>query len=417
MAMTSLRLAVMSDIHATDAGDTASQDTHVFAEPIATQRGLYPLADLEDLVEEHGLRADILLVPGDIANKANAEGLQYGWRRAHALASRLCARLLAAPGNHDVVTRRAGVEKNSMLRYLLPSFPSGDPGSDDTFWRDGWSVVEEPNYRVLTLDSTAGFPDYPASAVDGSEEMQRYLSALDRGALRPGALTQIEDYLRNAEHKINVAMVHHHPLEHQLKGYLQDTYGPMHEGGNLVDVLSQAYRSGRWLIVHGHKHIPQLVAGTPTAVAGPVVLGAASLGAKIWPPLHTVARNQFHLVELELDLESDVRGLVGTVESFTWGYGVGWDSAAPQRDGLPAAAGFGATVEPRLIARHVKHAVDTSGMGYMSYSDVCSQVPDLRYLLPADNALMEKHARDLEITLTRDYAGQFVSFQRENHAA
>ncbi|MDF2991440.1 MAG: hypothetical protein K0S37_1954 [Microbacterium sp.] len=369
------------------------------------------MADLEQLVLNEKLSADYLLLPGDIANRANAEGLQYGWRRSHTIAASLGAHLIATAGNHDVVTHSFTEDPQQMLRDLLPSFPTGDPEVDVAYWDRGWTVVEHDDHRFVVLNSTADFPPFPRDA--GEEAGALYRLTVERGGLAANVEQELEAYLDSAPPKLNILLVHHHPVEHQLPTGLQDTYGPMRRGSELIDLLTSAHSTGRWLIVHGHKHVPQLAAATSTSANGPIVLCAGSLGAKLWDPVTTVARNQFHILEVTADLSGTGPGLLGKVESWTWGVGVGWYRSERRGSGLPGLTGFGNTTEPRVLLSRIDAAVpETPGM-FVQHHELIRTVPELPYLMPADETMLEEMAKRRGLQFHRSSGGQLLTVARE----
>lgn len=407
--MATIRIAIMSDIHA---DESENVDTRIFVEHGPARRGQFPMSDLDRLVASKGIVADYLLLPGDTANRANAEGLQYGWRRAHGVASMMGAKLIATAGNHDVITHSPSLDRSWMLRNLLPSFPTGGLTTDSAYWDRGWCVIEESDHRILVLDSTADFPNYPVGYASDSTEMKTYFNIVDRGGLRVNVEQELEEYLETAPPKLNVALVHHHPLEHQLRVHLQDAYGAMRRGSEIVEILTRAHRSGRWLIVHGHKHIPQLVSATTISANGPIVLCAGSLGAKIWDPINTVARNQFHIVDLQVGPNSEVLGLAGSIESFTWGVGVGWYQSERRGSGLPGWAGFGSLVEPRMLASRIDTLVPRSPGAFTDYHEIVAQVPELPFVMPVDEEALEEIAATYGLSFVR-VAERITSIARE----
>ena len=300
-----------------------------------------------------------------------------------------------------------------MLKNLLPSFPTGISTLDTNFWARGWCVIEEADYRILVLNSTADFPDYPSGALPESDEMKAYLAFIDRGGLAPGVEAGVRTYLESAPEKLNIALLHHHPIEHQLRAHLQDGYGPMRRGGEVIDILTRSAAAGRWLVIHGHKHIPQLVSATTTSANGPIVLCSASLGAKIWDPLDTVARNQFHVVDVQFDASNPNIGLCGTVESYTWGVGVGWYLSDRTGSGLPGLSGFGAATEPRLIAARIDALIPPSPGAFVPIKDVVAVIPELPFLLPDDWVMLEDFAGAAGVIFTRNRRQRMVSVGRE----
>jgi Calcineurin-like phosphoesterase len=254
--MKPIRLAVISDIHA---GDERSESTHVRTEPPAARNNRHPLNDLRHLIEKNTLRADYLIAPGDLANMADPNGLNYAWRQLHGLAVQLKARLLSAPGNHDVITHDSVTDPRHMLKSLLPTFPTGNVDIDNHFWEHGWCSIEEVDHRIVIIDSTSGFPSFPAGATKRSRKWKDYKRDIDRGSLAESVERALEAYVSNlVDKKANIAIIHHHPQEHQLRDYLQDGYGPMYRGSELLDIFTGHPRGGRWVIIHGHKHVPQL---------------------------------------------------------------------------------------------------------------------------------------------------------------
>jgi hypothetical protein len=404
-----LRLATLSDIHA---GDQETTWTHVRSEPPAARRGEHPLNDLLTFIQTEQIRADYLVVPGDIANKADAVGLTYGWRKVRQIADLLSARLVAAPGNHDVITHTETGDPRRLLKMLLPSFPTGKATADADFWEHGWTMLEEDNHRILIVDSTIEFPPYPADTAEGSDEWKTYLSAIDRGTFSDNIERQIDQYLEHAEPKINIAIIHHHPQEHQLKDYMQDAYGPMHRGSELLHLLSRHPRVGRWVLIHGHKHIP-LIANAVTATSnGPIILCSASAGAQIWPPVNTVTRNQFHILNASEASSGLVGTLRGTIESYTWGFGDGWNPSERTGSGLPAVTGFGCTKEYRDIAQDIAELMEGGPHQFMRYGDLIEQIPDLPYLLPLDMDFLESDLEHRGFGFSRSRQNKLVELYR-----
>lgn len=386
-----MRIAIASDIHA---GTSDSRATHVLAGPSSHARGLQPLSDLIHLIDDDGISADYLVVPGDIANQADAGGLAYGWRKIHQIADKLGAEVIAVPGNHDVVTHSASSDPRAMLKKLLPTFPAGDATTDAIFWDQGWAALEKLDHRILMIDSTFAFPRFPTWAVEGDSDWREYMSAIDKGSFPESIENQLEEYIRVAEPKLNFVVIHHHPQEHQQKSYLQDEYGAMNRGADLLDLLSRHPRAGRWILIHGHRHIPQLVNAVTTTGNGPLVLCAASLGAKLWSPVDTITRNQFHIVDATDEDVSFLGSVRGSVESYTWGYGDGWRSSERRGAGLPSVSGFGCSDDFRLVSRQILAYMDENKLQFVEYSALKAVVPQLPYMLPKDLEFLEG---DLEV--------------------
>lgn len=408
--MTTLKIAVVSDIHA---DEQENRWTRIACEPPNALRNQHPLSDLQEVITAESLRCDYLIVPGDITNQASPSGLTYAWRRLNELAASFGARMLAVPGNHDVVTRAPAVDRSQSLKNLLPGFPTPDPSGHARFWEKGWLLIEETQHRVLLLDSTRGFPKYPANDDEKSPEFQQYLSELERGSISQQVEEELAEHLRELKGtKLNIVVVHHHPQEHQNRRYMQDSYGPMIRGGDLLDILSQNAQAGRWILIHGHKHIPQLVNATSSTSNGPLILCAGSLGAKLWEPLDSVTRNQFHILTATNDPVTGTSSLRGRVETFTWGYGVGWYRSDQLGSGLPPHGGFGSSEDFRIINGLIKGVMESENLTFIDYSDLISKVPQLPFILPADVDFLEDLLENDGYQFRRDRKRRIVQLVR-----
>jgi hypothetical protein len=408
--MRTIQLAVVSDIHA---GDEQSAHTYVQVEPPRAKRNRHPLSDLRHLIAEKDIRSDYLIAPGDIANKADAKGVAYAWRQLNAIATQLEARLISTPGNHDVVTHDAASDPRAMLKSLLPSFPTGDDTVDAAFWDKGWTAIENADHRILVIDSTKGFPEYPVGLSKKSAKWNEYKQHIDRGSITTDMEAQIDEYLSKLSgRKTNIALIHHHPQEHQMRDFLQDEYGPMFQGSNIIDCLTRYPLSGRWILIHGHKHIPQLVNAVSSSSNGPLILCSASIGAQIWPPANTVARNQFHLLSVSSDGIPGMGSISGTIDSYTWGFGDGWSISERQGSGLPAKSGFGCTVDSATLAGHIEEIMNEPRLEFMPYAQMLEKVPHLPYQLPGDFRSLEDDLESRGFIFERDRYDRLTQLSR-----
>lgn len=409
--MTNLRLAIISDIHA-DIGD--SEDTYVVVQPPVRPRNEHPIRDLHTYVEARSLQADYVLCPGDLSNKASDPGKAYAWLQLHELAHRLgAAGVFATPGNHDLTTHEPVPDPAATLRLLSPSYPTGDPNLDDEFWRTGLTIIELDDFRFLLLNSCYDYPTHPGE--DASEaDLRDYFSILDQGGFPRELQVRLEDRLASLESRaVNVAMIHHHPLEHESRRVFKDSYGPMRRGAELVRVLDEHPTCGRWFIIHGHKHVPRLISAAGDSANSPVMLGAASVGGRLWHPIVTVTRNQFHIVEFELDSQEGLAPMRGTIESHMWGFGAGWDLAARRSSGLPARCGFGFPVDHRALAASVAGYLTSRAIEFEHWEPLIQEIPALRYQGPRDFEMFESQLNSAGLQLMRDAQDRIRQVARE----
>lgn len=402
-----LRVAVVSDIHA----DEIDADTYAICEPPIPLRSEHPLSDLLAYVNSCALRADIVLSAGDMTNKANEAGVSYAWGRIQALAAALHAHAVyGSPGNHDLITRSPTAVRDVYLKLLSPSFPTNDIIANKRFWDEGFVIVEGSGYRMLILNSCAGFPPHPGPLARPSE-LEAYHLELNRGHFDIDLERRLEDALSGLPYRsINIALIHHHPAEHQALQKMQDSYGPMHRGSEFINLLENVSDTGRWMVVHGHKHVPMLRTVSGMTSGSPIILCAASLAHKLWHPVVTVTRNQFHIIEFHCEPREDLADMRGQIESWEWGYGIGWKPAAELRSGLPARAGFGEVRDHRVMARAISRAIVDSGHSYLSWEETVDRVPPLGYLGPQDIESLLAKLDEINIAVSYDRGHRLVQF-------
>ncbi len=409
--MTVLRLAVVSDVHA---GSAEDGDTYATIQPPKHPKHEDPLTDLAAFVELHSLKVDHVICPGDMANRANDTGKSYAWSKINQIAKIMGAtRVIATPGNHDLTTHEPSPDPAAMLKTLTPSYPTGDRDVDARFWASGFAIEDYADYRLAILNSCIDFPAYPPAG-SSDEVLREYSAALDRGAFPESVQVELEEAIDALdEKKVNILVVHHHPLEHESHHLFKDSYGPMRRGEDLIRVLDNGHHSGRWFVIHGHKHVPRLIASVGSSANAPLLLGSASLAGKLWHPVVTVTRNQFHLVEFELDNARGLAPMRGTIESYMWGFGAGWMTSGRQNSGLPPKCGFGSVNDHRSLADSVAKYLADRALEFESWTEIVRELPALRFQGPRDFDLVEGYLEQQDIVLTRDHSENPVQVSRK----
>lgn len=362
-----LVIAVASDIHAYErGGEDVAAPSHYEITTAMSEVGSNPVYALKQLIEREGIKADLLLCPGDLGHQARPSAISHAWQQLQVLASAMGgARLVASSGNHDVDSRNTYNDHDAkgVLLDLEPPYPLLEMELCDRYWARNFAVVAEPRYRLVVLNSCA---------YHGTGSLQEHL----HGRVAERTLARLKSALQSTPAPpVNVLLCHHHPQPHmELK--LGD-YDVMKNGQLLLDLLGEG-GFGRWLVVHGHKHHPKIVYASGSSTS-PVILSAGSLCAQLFLELQTKARNQFHLVRFSLE-EVKARGLVGTVQSWDWAFGEGWVEAGA-RSGLPRFCGFGTRLDPLVLAREI---VEVYREGLKLWDDICDRLPAVKYLLPGD---------------------------------
>jgi|SRR5665213_3427041 len=344
--------------------------------------GRHPIDSFLQLIQEKAIRADVLIVPGDICDRANGDALDQAWHALESVRAALYAdTVIATAGNHDLDSRyRANsYDPTAALKALTPPFPVSNPSARADFWAYHMADLTVQSTRFLVINSCAFHGGAP--------------SEIDHGRISPEALALLRQAVRQpSSAEQNVVICHHHP--HPMPSNISDCDDRMLNGEGLLDCLDES--PDDWLVIHGHRHIAHIAYAAGSA-GSPTVLAAASAAVRLDPRLATVTRNQAHLVTLAPAAEPAERR--GLIESWNYTPSVGWQSAGDDL-GLPHLCGFGYRGSMRALAKSLAAAVAWNG-GPLSWSEVVLSVPEIQFLTPRDFRRVRDCASALGIQLLR----------------
>ncbi|MFT4394614.1 metallophosphoesterase family protein [Gordonia lacunae] len=265
-----VRVVVLADLHATSLppGDEADSWLSTKAPRTPTT---HPLIGLEAYFNDFPQHVDLLLVAGDICDKADSKALTETWSDLTHLAGTLGAKMIATAGNHDLDSRHLGpdMDPRGTLYDLDPPFPTGCEAERDRFWARNYVVVDgptgadgRPEWRVVTLNSAA-FHGY--SGRDGDE--------LNYGRVSVRTVQRLRAEISELpESKLNILMLHHHIAPMPLPG--ETDKSQMIDAEHLTEFLEE---TGSWIVFHGHTHQAKIMFGG--AGAYNTVFSAGSMSA------------------------------------------------------------------------------------------------------------------------------------------
>ena len=357
------------------------------------------MEDLKRLVKEEGLSPDYLLCPGDITNRSNPDALTFAWGRLNQIAEGFGCGLIATVGNHDVDSRYQTnkFDPRGYLMSLSPTLPVGDRGKFLEYWAENFTVVSGDDCTLVIVNTAA----YHGGGSDASQE-------LEHGRISDITLGRLEKAIANLpDTSVNLLLCHHHPLKGEP---WDDTLvGQTRGGERLVAILEKSDRA--WVIVHGHKHAPDLFYGHGGANS-PVILACASFSAQINADAQNKNPNQVH--HLICDPEGAINGgltSAGTIRSWTWQPGIGWQRSRGSA-GLPHSVGFGYRGNVKLLADEVEAMLATRSTPVAQWKEAVAAVPALVHLIPTDLNMLLKNfkSRGLDVLTERD--GSFAQIGR-----
>jgi 3',5'-cyclic AMP phosphodiesterase CpdA len=411
--MASIRLAIASDLHYTRIGsaDSCRPSTAmsgVAGDPMHALMG-QAAPGASALPDRLDLRADYLLCPGDITNKASSDGFNEGWRCLKGLQRALGARhLLAATGNHEV-SSRAGErddQPGNSEQAIDPlatiqrhaDYPSTALTDDARwiYWGRGYVLIEEPQVTFLLINSSHFHPTTRANE-------------FERGRISDVAIDRLRNELAAAvdrdRTKAFVALLHHHPIPHQLLDIEQDRID-MRNGAQLIEVLVET--GVAWFVVHGHKHQGRLIQAQG-GQGSPIVMAAGSFGVFLEGDFATKTRLQFYIVEIELLDQAAQPALRGEVRAVSW-TGSGWEVARGRAHGLPDRCGFSIPhIDLGKAVSELRRLLGQSDQPYLRWVEVLELVPDLRFLMPNDARILRTQCAANGVGVTWDEGLWFPS--------
>jgi len=358
-----IRVAVLSDLHPTD-GSNGRYGSHLQMNgPESPEQN--PVVGLKRLVESEGLKADIVICPGDIGSQGDPKTISYGWTKLNYIKKFIQAKnLVAVPGNHDHDSRsnHNKFDPKYILQELDPPFPLPEYESNTHFWAWHWNIIEEDECRILLFNS---------SAYHGVNN--EFL----HGRISTKAIQNIKDKLAGLpEKKLNIFVCHHHP--HKQEDIDLEDYEAMDGGQKLISILDNT-SNGSWIIIHGHKHYPCISYAQGTS-SSPIVFSAGSFSAHLAPSQASKVTNQFHLIEFHLDEFETIGGCVGRFKTYDWSLGNGWEKSGNK--GLPANGGFGFRCLIKPLAKEIADSLNEST--FMERDEIDLKYPKLKYLSPGD---------------------------------
>ncbi|KQS36828.1 metallophosphoesterase [Pedobacter sp. Leaf194] len=313
------------------------------------------------LKENPDINVDILLAPGDFANKCDSEGLKLGWNITKELGKLLKAQIIIPNiGNHDVDSRNNfGLGAFHHIKNLSKDFPFQDPKQNDFFWEKGYIILEQEHIRVVVINTVHNHVD---------------VESAKNGLISQEAINELEVELAKIDdEKLNIAMCHHNPIEHSHFGSGSKDF--MHNGDELIALLDKFNFD---MIIHGHKHDPRI----RYAQGGsnpPVIFSSGSFSA-FKTQLLQGAMNAFHIISFETDGGKIGKGIIDTwffIPTKGWMQGV-------KNNYFESRVGFGALVDLKTTANEILLWFQQSGERYCEWTDLLNDFPDLNYVIPSD---------------------------------
>jgi 3',5'-cyclic AMP phosphodiesterase CpdA len=410
-----LRVAVLSDLHAYDDALDPTPPSYLCASSPADIT-TNPITGLEFLIQSaRDIEADLFLCCGDLGDKAHPSAIRYVWEKLNSIKSLLGANhLFVTPGNHDVDSRYkyTDFDAKGFLQTLSPPYPFPIESDNDRFWSRNYLIKTTATYRIVILNSSA----YHGHVIPRNGE---FLPEFEHGRVADRTISalkrELEDLEASDPRHVNILLCHHHPHNH---GDIEDNDRSLMEGANRLLELLGSGIVGEWIVIHGHKHRPQISSAASATGSNPIVFSAGSFSARPYAGIDVPMPNQFYVLEFPIDLAVSMQfGLVGTFRSWDWNFKSGW-TLSTRSAGLPAKGGFGGRIPRPLLVNKLQagyERIDQSNRSYVKWDELISLVPELAFVLPAElNIFIELLTAKHQFTVFRDGNGHPLQIAKRN---
>ena len=385
---TSVRVAIVSDVHVQADPTMAGVGGHYAAAMPTNDPKRNPFEGALALIKSGGLRADVLLCCGDLADRAAPVALVDGWTRSHQMADALGATLVSTSGNHDVDSRFAHNDHDALgtLKALNPLFPVDDYHLANEYWARHFTVLEAPKYRILIVNSAA-YHGYDIPLEASNKARKKYVPPeYEHGRIAESTLNSMKERFDSLENKpVNLLVCHHHV--DKLDEIADSDYSAIDGAGRLLDWLSTGAH-GEWSIFNGHRHVAKFTLPGPT-LESPFSFTAASFAKNLVDYPIDGLDNQFYLVEFDIEAAAELKlRTAARFRSWSWRAGQGWCDAPnlmslPDREVvMPDRGGFGFRGDPDSLRQKILDEVRTSDLPYVSLDELRTAVPLLEFVPP-----------------------------------
>jgi 3',5'-cyclic AMP phosphodiesterase CpdA len=389
-------IAVISDLHVGEAARAEDLNPQP-ASTTCTEK--HYIETFKQFVQSRALRADLLVIPGDITNHAKPEEFRLASKQIKRIAEALnlsTNRILFVPGNHDVDWEVLKLGAADPVRRRQRYDPLQQP--DELFYEvlqrasvnkitheDSYCIWQYPDYLVIGLNSA--FHDTPSASPHHGLIPLEVLTKLD---------AELKMFPKNKA-QLRLAIVHHHPVNYSDPIANEPDFSAM---TNVESFLKLLEAHDIDIVIHGHKHVPKFDVHQVSSYFQLPILGAGSFSSRLDSRWNGLVNNQFHLIEIDTRDPSTAQAC-GILRSFTYLCGHGWCASA-KNSGIAHKIYFGGfssegSLEPPLSAA-ITATFQTAA--YIRLEELLQSRDDFRYV-PSSlvHRVLKKLAKQLKFVV------------------
>lgn len=295
--------------------------------------------------EEHC--CDVLLIAGDITNKARADEFDLASRRIKDIANTLNIKednIFFTPGNHDSnwvvgesLESQGEIDIQKIREHRYNFLNSNDFFKKRVAYANSGNFHNSP-YSVLWSTDKLVVLSYNSSANDKHNE-KPHKGQID-SEITSLLTQQLKQHKDDIQGKVKVLLLHHHPINYEDKTYKETDYSIMANATALIDFAGESCFD---FIIHGHKHVARYKHLITEAHYPMNILCSGSFSASLSNKYFNGVGNSFHIIEIDkLCEETEIPQ--GRILSWSHFAQHGWIENKADREELTHEECFGANL-------------------------------------------------------------------------
>lgn len=358
------KIAIVSDLHVGDAARASDFKVNDSSGALDVNY----LEQFQSFVKNNSISADALIISGDITNKATFDEFKLASDIVREISNALCVTqdsIFYVPGNHDrnwaLVESSAGANESTSIRLSYSALMT-DEGifSDLVTNGNGAGRFDEDPFIVKWESDQFVVVGINSATHDNPDDDVHY------GLIR-STTTQALDDMASAlmdDSRIKILLVHHHPIQYPDPMPEEPDFSQMVDAADLLKVLSKNRFD---ILIHGHKHDPNLTTQTISDGHPIVIVGAGSFSSVLDPRWSGKVANQFHLLDI-VGRSGESNFVKGRLNSWTYLCAHGWTRSQDTHHGINHSLGFGSYHIPKDLSEKITEIIDS----IFNQSNVCS---------------------------------------------
>lgn len=376
MTFKPIRIAIASDLHIGDAAKGADLRLNNPHDAVVSNY----LEPFRDFVQEKGIVADYLLIPGDITNKADPLEFQRASEVIVDIASFLNVdkrKIVFVPGNHDknwgLISSCQGLSSEAVQQISYSPLMQESLLFKEQMDIGNGCFIQDPYCLVWSFEELIVFAlnsslhDAPETGIDPHH-----------GKLTREMLAHLDEVAGSfkTDQRMKVCLVHHHPYLYTEPTDESKDFSAMHNSQELLEIVA---RNRIDAVVHGHKHVPSFLPMS-NGFHPLLLLSSGSFSAELYEKWHGSTRNQFHLLELDQRCPTDLV-VKGCLKSWSYFHPHGWRESRELMEGINHHLGFGCHLNTVQLKARIKPIIEglLSAEGYFNLEQVAQSFENLKF--------------------------------------